>query len=222
MQTEFLLGYDADIRLNVEQFTLFATPTVNLSLPLTLKQGILNSGVFTGSFPGGGALNGTLHGETKAGKRDSAGRPQDSGQLGLRLQLRLNNVAMLPPDPARGQETLLAGTGTGQCDVQATLRTWNDIPGKLDGNWSIAVRDGYLMSARAAAEAAEQARQGTVPRRDSAWKAGDPTRPRRTKRRFRFCPPRARCWGESSTATTSAWRASCCPSRAEAPSTSTP
>lgn len=160
VQTEFLLGYDADIRLNVEQFTLFATPTVNLSLPLTLKQGILNSGVFTGSFPGGGTLNGTLHGETKAGKRDSAGRPQDSGQLGLRLQLRLNNVAMLPLTRARGQETLLAGTGTGQCDVQATLRTWNDIPGKLDGNWSIAVRDGYLMSARAAAEAAEQARAG--------------------------------------------------------------
>lgn len=161
VQTEFLLGYDADIRLNVDKLTLFATPTVNLSLPLTLKQGVLSSGVFTASFPGGGTLNGTLHGETRAGNRDAAGRAPDPGQLGLRLQLRLSDVAMLPLTQARGQDTLLAGTGAGQCDVQAKLRTWNDIPAKLDGNWSIAVRDGYLMSAKAAAEAARQAQSGS-------------------------------------------------------------
>lgn len=155
VQTEFLLGYDADIRLTVDRLILFATPVDKLSLPLTLKQGTLNSGVFTGSFPGGGTLNGTLHGETKAGRRDAASRALAHGQLGLRLQLRFNNVDMLPLTRARDQDTLLAGTGTGQFDVQAALRTWNDLPGKMDGNWSVAVRDGYLMSARAAAEAAQ-------------------------------------------------------------------
>ncbi|MCH5276464.1 MAG: AsmA family protein [Desulfovibrionaceae bacterium] len=146
VRTDFLRGYDADIRLNVDHWTLFSTPILHFSLPLTLRKGVLDSGVFSGSFPGGGTLNGTVHGDA------TAGQARGTDQLGLRLQVRLKDVDMLPLSKARSQDTLLAGTGTAQCDVQADLRTWSDIPARLDGTLSFAVRDGYLMSARAAAE----------------------------------------------------------------------
>lgn len=149
VQTEFLRGFDAYVRLNVDQWTVLSTPIIHFTLPLTLRKGILDSGVFTGSFPGGGTLNGTVHGDARAG--------QGSDQLGLRLQLRLNEVDMLPLTKSRNQDTLLAGIGTAQCDVQAAVRTWDDIPGRLDGNLSFEVHDGYLINAQTAAS--EEARE---------------------------------------------------------------
>lgn len=156
VQTEFLRGCDLDLHLFAALVKVFDTPLINLKLPFTLKQGVFDTGVFSAAFSGGGAASGTLHGEVTAGGRDAAGRPLNNGQLSTRLQLRLNNVAMQPLTESRGQDTLLAGTGTGQLDLQANLRTWSDIPSRLDGNWSVAVRDGYLVSAKAAAEAAQQ------------------------------------------------------------------
>lgn len=171
VRTGFLRSHDADIRLTVDRWTLFSTPVLHFTLPLTLRKGVLDSGVFTGGFPGGGTLSGTVHGDAGSGSGGKA------DQLALRLQLRLNNVDMLPLSKARGQGTLLAGTGNAQCDVQTTLRTWSDIPARLDGNLSFAVNDGYLMSAEAAAEQERHER----PSSDFGMNGGpDPTLANRT------------------------------------------
>lgn len=156
VQTAFLLDRDMDLKLSGDRVELFSTPLSDLKLAFTLKHGVGDTNVFTGVFPGGGNLVGTLHSEVRPGRRDAAGRAQDNGHIDARAQLRLTGVNMLSLTESRGQDTLVAGTGNGQLDLQAVLHTWGDIPSRLNGNWSIAVRDGYLTSAKAASGAGSQ------------------------------------------------------------------
>lgn len=148
--TAFMRSFDMDARLNVKRATLLGTPFEKLRIPFTLRSGELATDVCTAYFPDGGSATATLMANAKLA---TSKKP---ASIEARLQLRLNNVNVLPVTKARKQETLIDGKAACQADLQATLFTWQDLPAKLDGNWSIDVRDGYIINAAKAA-AAQQA-----------------------------------------------------------------
>ncbi len=138
---DFLLGRDADLTLACQRLVVWRSPVLNLKAPFALKDGALRLGPLEGAFPGRGALDGQL-------EANISGPAAQNGRLQARLRLNAAHVDMLALSQNRAQETLVAGDGSAVLEIQATMLHWNDIPAQLDGNWSVTVRDGYVVNAK--------------------------------------------------------------------------
>lgn len=147
--TAYLRSFDIDARLQARRCVIFSTPLERLRVPFTLRNGTLTTDVCTATFPEGGSASATLLASAKPAPLNS----NSSGAIESRLQIRLNDIDALAVSKARKQETLMAGKASCQADVQAQLFHWQDLPAKLDGNWSINILDGYIVNASKAAAA---------------------------------------------------------------------
>ena len=153
--TGFLQQYDADLLININRLLLFSTPAINAVLPITLQGGKLESPAFSAIFPSGGRLDGNLDGQIYP---NPAGGPDN---LRLTANLNCTDLNMRGLTESRGQDTLIAGQGQARMQLQAPLIYWNDLPGKIDGNWSVQLNEGYIVNAEAEAKAAAQTPQAT-------------------------------------------------------------
>lgn len=140
---DFLKTHELNMMFRAARLDLFSTPLRQLTLPLTLSDGLLNIGDVRASLSGGGTLRGAFQGRL-------AGSPM---ALDSRLQLLWTGVDALAVSRERKQDTLIAGTGNGQIKLSARLRRWSDALNLANGTWTFSIRDGYFCSANPEKEA---------------------------------------------------------------------
>ena len=130
-QTEWLRKVQLDGDLSVERLVIARIPHENLTVPVTIKNGVLTADPIKARVAGGTAGAG-LRAEGTAG-----------GLLG-RLRYTLSAVNVLTLCKERGQEQLLSGTGSLDADVSGLLRSGADIPAALSGTLNFVIRNGEL------------------------------------------------------------------------------
>ena len=127
----WLKPLDLEGQLNAERLTVARIPHENLSVPITIKGGVLTADPIKARVADGTA---------GAGFRAEAA----SGGLLARLRYTLKAVNVLTLCRERGQEQLLSGKGDLDVDVKGLLRSGADIPAALTGTLSFAIRNGDL------------------------------------------------------------------------------
>lgn len=118
-------------QISAERLVLFRVPHESVTLPFSLKNGILTADPIRARVAGGTA---------GAGFRAEA----ISGGLLGRLRYTLDNVDVLTLCKERGQQDLLSGKGSLDADVSGLLRSGADLPTALKGTLGFAVRNGEL------------------------------------------------------------------------------
>ncbi|MFR4120591.1 MAG: hypothetical protein ACLT2T_18245, partial [Bilophila wadsworthia] len=112
-QTEWLRKVQLDGDLSVERLVIARIPHENLTVPVTIKNGVLTADPIKARVAGGTAGAG-LRAEGTA------------GGLLARLRYTLSAVNVLTLCKERGQEQLLSGTGSLDADVSGLLRSGAD------------------------------------------------------------------------------------------------
>ena len=130
-QTEWLRKVQLDGDLSVERLVIARIPHENLTVPVTIKNGVLTADPIKARVAGGTAGAG-LRAEGTA------------GGLLARLRYTLSAVNVLTLCKERGQEQLLSGTGSLDADVSGLLRSGADIPAALSGTLNFVIRNGEL------------------------------------------------------------------------------
>ena len=130
-QTEWLRKVQLDGDLSVERLVIARIPHENLTVPVTIKNGVLTADPIKARVAGGTAGAG-LRAEGTA------------GGLLARLRYTLSAVNVLTLCKERGQEQLLSGTGSLDAHVSGLLRSGADIPAALSGTLNFVIRNGEL------------------------------------------------------------------------------
>lgn len=130
-QTEWLRQIQLDGELSVDRLIIARIPHENLTVPVTIKNGVLTADPIKARVAGG-AVGAGLRAEATA------------GGLLSRLRYTLNAVNILTLCKERGQAQLLSGTGSLDADVSGLLRSGADIPAALNGNLNFVIRNGEL------------------------------------------------------------------------------
>ena len=121
-------------QLSFESFTVKGLRLQRLRLPITLRGGVLQSDAVTASLYSGN-LNGSLRFEAAK-----------EGLLS-RVTVRTQGVNMASLSEAMGLATTLGGRASSTVNLHGTLRSGDDIPRALSGNWNFDIQQGFFRPA---------------------------------------------------------------------------
>lgn len=141
---QFLKYNDLDFVISSKKLILLDTAITNFHTKIKAQNGQLQIGTIRGTLPTNGELKGIIKASVIPGHL-----PQDD-RLSTEIRLQAKDLDLLAVSKMRHQDYNIAGLALIKLDMHGIFKTTKDILANLNGEGSLAIKNGYFQSSKIA------------------------------------------------------------------------